>query len=74
MHIPSFCGEKRATPRIYSPSIKKKKQTPKNTLAKKSELIIQGARDNVTFGNAIKKEETLQAGEKTSTPVRKGNH
>lgn len=34
-----------------------------------NELINQAVMDNITFGNAIKKEETLQAGKKTACLV-----
>lgn len=51
--------------KIKSRAFKEKlSSSQKKKIAKKSELIIQGARDNVSFGNAIKTEETLQAGRK----------
>lgn len=55
-----------ALAKIKSRTFKEKlsRSQKKKKKAKKSELIIQGARDNVSFGNAIKTEETLQAGRK----------
>lgn len=53
-----------ALAKIKSRTFKEKLSSSQKKIAKKSELIIQGARDNVSFGNAVKTEETLQAGRK----------